>query len=142
MRKSIGIATILLVAVASTGVGQNRVRWRPYLRINWSDRRLDAINGVNFTLWKPRGRYSDGWMSSPGGTINGLAVGLSLGLGAVLAGRRSAGLTFGRLASISEGSMYGIHVGGLALVAEGGKKASASGCTTGRAFSLESRSAC
>ena len=37
---------------------------------------------------------------------------------AVLPGRYSAGLTFGLLAGVSEGSLYGINLAGLALVAE------------------------
>ena len=44
------------------------------LRINWSDRGLEAVNGVNLTLWKPDKHLS--------GVINGVAIGLA-GLAAV-----------------------------------------------------------
>jgi hypothetical protein len=138
MRLRLTLAAILLFAVSSTLPAQNRCGGGLNLtvecsgisignsarvnglRINWRDRDLDLINGLNLTLWAPK--------DEPGGTINGLAFGLapaadrmhgvSLGLAAVVPGRYSAGLTFGLLAVVSEGSMYGVNLGGLALVSE------------------------
>lgn len=118
------------LAVACNGIGFGSSARLNGIRINWSDSDLDVVNGVNLTLWRPRSRWDDeGWMSSPGGTINGLALGtfpaadylngVSVGLGAALARRRATGLTLGLLAAISEGKLEGVNVGGLAVVSEG-----------------------
>ncbi|KPK59220.1 MAG: hypothetical protein AMS21_10115, partial [Gemmatimonas sp. SG8_38_2] len=118
--KSVGLAVALVLASTSAGLAQDRCGGGLNLtvgcsglsignsesvnglRINWSDSRLGVINGVNSTLWKPKRQGRDDWLSPPRGTVNGLAVGLfpaadylngiSLGLAAVVSGRRPAGL--------------------------------------------------
>ncbi len=110
------------LGIAGVGVSFGGApRWTG-LRLNWRDRHLERIDGVNLTLWKP-GR-------EVGGAVNGLAIGLvapaashlrgiSLGLG-VLPERSASGLTAGVLGVVSGGRLNGLSVGGLGIVAEGG----------------------
>ena len=87
------------------------------LRLNYRDRALERVNGLNLTLWRPH----DG----AGGTVNGLAVGLPLTGGYRLRGIAvGAGLSVQRaidgvaLAPLGVGSgnrLRGIAVGGLGL---------------------------
>ena len=91
------------------------------LRINFRDSYLERINGLNLTLWRPRG--------TPGGEINGIALGLlgpsadrlnglSVGLLGVVAGERARGVNIGGLSTVSGGSMEGLNYGTFATVAE------------------------
>ena len=113
-------------------------RWTG-VRLNWSDRYLERINGLNVTLWKPG--------DAVGGEVNGVALGIlapraarlrgiSLGLLGVLPERSATGVTVGGLGVVSEGELrglslgllgvvsderaVGINVAGLGIVAEGG----------------------
>lgn len=94
------------------------------LRINWRDRHLESVNGINLTVWLPRGE------PRVGGTVNGMALGvlgpqagvvngLALGLGAVVGEERLSGLGVAGLALVSSGDAHGIHMGGLATVTRG-----------------------
>lgn len=95
-------------------------RWTG-LRINWRDRYIERIDGVNLTLWKPE--------ESVGGSVNGLSLGLgpragtlrgvSIGLLGVLPERAAYGVTIGGLAVVAEGSLTGVNVGLLGIVSEG-----------------------
>lgn len=100
------------------------------LRFNLVDSRVEEINGINVTLWKPE--------ENSFAVIRGISAGLyapradalsgiSLGGFAVVAGSSLSGIAVGGLAVVSEGEMSGITVGGLAAVAEG----SASGIMAG-----------
>lgn len=91
------------------------------LRLNWSDKYLEKITGVNLTLWRPG--------DEPGGEITGLAVGVvgpaadritgvSFGLAYVMTAEWSRGITIGGLATVSGGTMTGVNIGGMAVVAE------------------------
>ena len=93
------------------------------LRINFRDRHLDRVNGVNLTLWQP---YDE-----VGGTINGLGLGVvgpaadhlngvSFGLGAPVAKQSLSGIGLGGLAVVSDGQARGFLLGGLASVVDGG----------------------
>lgn len=97
-----------------------RPRWTG-LRLNWRDRDLERINGVNVTLWKPG--------DSVGGSVNGLALGLgpkagtlrgfSIGLLGVFPERASYGVTVGGLGIVADGSVSGLNAGLLGIVTEG-----------------------
>jgi hypothetical protein len=95
-------------------------RWTG-VRLNWSDRYIERINGLNFTLWKPG--------EAVGGEVNGLALGIlgpraarlrgiSLGLLGVLPERSAAGVTVGGLGVVSEGELRGLSLGLLGVVSE------------------------
>jgi len=94
------------------------------LRINWSDRELERVNGVNLTLWRASGQ-------GVGGSVNGLALGLvapqaghlrglSLGTAAVVGERGVAGIAAAGAAVVSGGPMTGVGVSPIAVVAGGG----------------------
>lgn len=104
-------------------------RWTG-LRLNWSDRYLQRINGLNVTLWKPG--------DAVGGEVNGIAFGIlgpraarlrgiSLGLLGVLPERKAVGVMIGGLGVVSEGELHGLSLGLLGVVSEG----RASGVTLG-----------
>jgi hypothetical protein len=92
------------------------------LRFNLVDSRVEEINGINVTLWKP-GKNSDGVIrgiaaglySPRAGELSGISIG---GLG-VVAGSSLSGIAVGGLAVVSGGELGGIGIGGLATVAEG-----------------------
>jgi hypothetical protein len=73
------------------------------LRINWADRELDLVRGVNLTLWRPR--------STVGGTVRGLSVGVISPRA-----RKLEGVSTGVLATVAADRMEGIHVGGMAVM--------------------------
>ena len=95
-------------------------RWTG-LRINWRDRYLERIDGINVTLWTPGDQV--------GGSVNGLAVGLgpragflrglSIGLLGVLPERAAYGVTIGGLGVVADGSVTGLNAGLLGIVTEG-----------------------
>ena len=80
MRRVLIIATALLIAASSSafaqrdcgggfnlaidcnGVGFGNSSRFNGLRFNWSDSDLDEINGLNFTLWRPRDWPRQDWM--------------------------------------------------------------------------------
>jgi len=95
-------------------------RWTG-VRLNWSDRYLERINGLNLTAWKPG--------DAVGGEVNGLALGIlgpraarlrgiSLGLFGVLPERSAAGVMVGGLGVVSEGELRGLSLGLLGVVSE------------------------
>jgi len=82
----------------------NSSRWNG-LRINFSDRAVREVNGINVTLWKPgRNRF---------GVYRGISVGLAP------YGASFTGITLGIAGAVAERSMTGLNVGGLGLVANG-----------------------
>jgi hypothetical protein len=95
-------------------------RWSG-LRVNWRDRYLERIDGVNITLWKPGDHV--------GGAVNGLSLGLgpragylrgvSIGLLGVLPERSAYGVTIGGLGIVADGSVVGLNLGLLGIVTEG-----------------------
>ena len=92
------------------------------LRINFADADLEVVNGVNFTLWKPREPLS--------GTVNGIAIGIAgpgveelngigIGIAGVVAEHRGRWVMIGGLGAVSNGRLEGLIVGGLGAVANG-----------------------
>ena len=87
------------------------------LRLNFRDDHLEWVNGINFSIWKPRWNYDAeingialGIYGPQAGWINGLAI----GVGAVDVNRNMAGIGVGGMAFVSGGSVQGIALGGLA----------------------------
>jgi hypothetical protein len=122
------------LGIANTGLSiGNSPRWTG-LRINWADRDVERVNGVNLTLWKPPAVRDDQGNSSsanPDFTMNGVALGLvapvaarfngvAAGLGGVIAHEAVNGIALGGIGVVSEGTLNGIVIGGLGVVAERG----------------------
>jgi hypothetical protein len=86
------------------------------LRLNFRDSRLDRVNGVNLTVWLPKGQGK--------GTVNGLALGVpatgaftinGLGVGAGLEATHNInGVLVSGLGSVALGTVTGVSVSGLA----------------------------
>ena len=72
------------------------------VRLNFRDRQLEEINGINATLWGP--------YSPAKGTVNGIALGLP-----VTGAGRINGVGFGVLGLGVESSFTGIGIGGIGL---------------------------
>jgi hypothetical protein len=97
------------------------------LRINYRDRNLEWVNGVNVTIWSPYGEGS----GTVHGTVRGLALGLPLtgaeridgiamGIFGVGASNRIRGLGVGGLGLGAGGKLEGVMVGGLGVGTGGG----------------------
>lgn len=116
-----GGGSSLDLGISGVGISfGNSPRWTG-LRLNWRDRYLERVDGVNITLWKPGGHV--------GGSVNGLALGLgpragflrgmSIGLLGVLPERAAYGVTIGGLGIVADGSVTGVNAGLLGIVTEG-----------------------
>lgn len=88
------------------------------IRLNFRDRHLDEVNGLNVTIWSPYRPVR--------GKVNGIAVGLpvtgaasidGIGVGAlgVQAHERFRGIVVGGLGAGAGGSVSGLMVGGLGV---------------------------
>jgi len=88
------------------------------LRFNIQDDGVQKINGINFTLWKPK-------KDNPDSVINGLSLGLMPGgghlqgiqLGIVGVGAEASmkGINIGLLGAGAGENMYGVNIGGLGV---------------------------
>ena len=76
------------------------------LRFNIVDEGLKQVNGLNFTIWRPKGNWD--------AVINGVAIGLV----APEAGRIT-GISFGSIAVIGHTSLTGLSIGGVGTVSNG-----------------------
>ena len=93
----------LRLMVGDVGVAIGHVPRVTGLRVNWSDRHLDSVTGLNLTLWRAD---PDG----VGGRVRGLSAGLAPQAG------RLEGLGLGLGVVVGEESLSGIHAGGLAAI--------------------------
>lgn len=107
-----------VIGAAGKGIGIGDVPRLDGLRLNFRDRELERVRGINVTLWSP---YDD----VAGGRVQGLAVGLPMGGGRTLDGI-GAGLGIAALedfhgigvAGLGMGAgrdLVGIHLAGLGL---------------------------
>ena len=114
----------LNLGVGNSGLSIGNSSWWNGVRINFRDRAIRRINGVNLTIWQSDSRTMEF------GTVNGLAIGgvpeagylngVSVGLG-VIAHQRAAGVNLGLLGLITDGEgAWGLNIGGLGAVADGG----------------------
>lgn len=100
------IAQVLDLTVHDVGLAIGDKPEMTGLRINFRDRRLKRVNGVNLTLWSP--------YSPATGVVNGLALGLP-----VTGARDVNGALIGVLGGGAEGSLTGIAIGGVGIGAGG-----------------------
>jgi len=108
----------VLVGWGEVGIGIGHVPRVTGLRMNWQDRDLDRVRGINLTLWRPA--------EGVGGRVDGLALGLmpaagrirgvGAGLVAVLGEEHLSGVQMAGLASVSGGTLRGVSLGGLAAI--------------------------
>lgn len=90
------------------------------LRFNFQDKEVEKINGINFTIWKPKSKSNDdaivngislGLIMPAAGYLNGIQIG-AVG---VAAKKEIKGITFGLLGAGAGESISGISIGGLGL---------------------------
>lgn len=92
------------------------------VRLNYRDRGLERVNGLNLTLWRPY----DTETIDPTGTVNGVAMGLPLtgadainglavGVFGVEAHSSMRGVAIGGLGAGAGESMGGVAIGGLGM---------------------------
>src|ERR1041385_8510417 len=116
---------LLNLGIHGTGISfGNSARWTG-LRINFRDRGVQRIDGVNLTIWKAatnanRHAVINGLAAGIIGPEGGRLSGVTLGLGGAVAHERLAGISMGGLGLVSGGEMEGIAIGGLGTVADGG----------------------
>ncbi|MBW3534726.1 MAG: hypothetical protein KY453_05835 [Gemmatimonadetes bacterium] len=154
---SAGVAQGVKIAVGDVGLGIGDVPRLDGLRLNFRDRHLERVRGVNVTLWEPyegaRGEVQGLAVGLPltgARTVEGLAVGAAvavedrftgiglapLGFGA---GERVRGIALAGLGIGGGGDLEGVMVGGIGLgvggdirgVAIGGVGAGGGGDLTG-----------
>ncbi|MGD2135159.1 MAG: hypothetical protein PVF27_03320 [Gemmatimonadales bacterium] len=110
----------LNLGIANTGLSiGNSHRWNG-VRINFIDRHVDIVNGLNLTFWYPRDEENAGSLYHglslgvvpTGGTFRGITIG-----GGVVAHDEAVGITVGLLGAVANGTMRGINLAGLGLVA-------------------------
>lgn len=91
------------------------------LRLNYRDRDVEQINGVNLTLWKGYDPLESNIRGVSAGvlTSGGRLTGLNLGLLGVGATRELNGVSFGLLGGGAGGDVTGIALGGLGVGAGG-----------------------
>ncbi|GIV59400.1 MAG: hypothetical protein KatS3mg043_0489 [Rhodothermaceae bacterium] len=90
------------LTAGGVGLGLGDVPRVTGIRLNYRDRHLERVNGLNVTLWYP--------YHPAGGTVNGVAVGLPL-----TGARRVHGLTLGLAGASADERLTGIMVGGIGL---------------------------
>ncbi len=95
------------LTVNQTGLSIGDSRFVRGVRLNFRDRRMERVIGVNATLWSP---YND----ARGGVVQGLALGLP-----VTGARRIEGAGIGILGIGTDGDFRGIGVGGIGIGAGG-----------------------
>ncbi len=110
------LAASLDIGAAHTGISFGNSRRFNGIRINFVDRGVESIRGLNLTLWKP-GKNEEA-------TIRGLSLGIvgmdadelsGINIGGVgLAGETIRGLSFG-LVGIGGGDLSGVSIGGVGI---------------------------
>ncbi len=114
---SSGTGTALNLTVRDVGLSIGDSKRTTGLRLNYRDRSLQRVTGINLTLWRPH--------DEAGGTINGIAVGLPLtgshrirgvGVGAGISAQSALDGLFVAPVGLGSGEhLRGIAVGGLGL---------------------------
>ena len=98
----------------------NSPRWNG-IRINFRDRAVREVNGLNVTLWNPgKNRFAVYRGVSVGlGPYGASLMGLNVGVAGLVAERALYGVNLAGLGTVSQGNMVGLNVAGLGTVAEG-----------------------
>ncbi|MFQ5569832.1 MAG: hypothetical protein ACE5G0_09170 [Rhodothermales bacterium] len=92
------VAQSLDVPVEGYGLSIGDSPWVNGLRINFRDRNLRRVNGVNLTIWTPR--------SPASGTVNGVALGVPM-----TGARRIRGLAVGIIGAGADETITGVALG-------------------------------
>lgn len=103
-------AQSLDLTIRNTGLSIGDSRLVRGVRLNFRDRNLDLVEGINATIWAP---YDD----ARGGTVNGIAVGLPL-----TGAQRISGAGIGIFGVGAEEEFIGLGVGGFGVGAGGDVK--------------------
>ena len=131
-RKLLFVLALLAVAPLSSGVHAGGVELGPNhkglaignvpewsgVRLNFSDKHLQRVDGINFTIWRARG--------VPSGSVNGLALGVwgpeaeditgvSAGLVGVRAEHSASGILLGGVGLGAGEDLKGLAIGGLGM---------------------------
>lgn len=91
----------LMIDNSGLSIGDSRIVRG--IRLNFRDRNMERVDGINVTIWSP---YEDAW----GGDVNGAAIGLPM-----TGARRISGLGVGIFGVAAEEEFTGIGVGGLGV---------------------------
>lgn len=109
-------AQSLDLAINNYGISLGNSRQFNGLRINFRDRHVERVNGINLTLWRAKENkqakingLSLGLIGPDAGSLRGVSIG---GLG-VAADRELTGISLGVLGAGSGGEISGITLGGL-----------------------------
>jgi hypothetical protein len=104
------------IAIGNTGLSIGNSRKINGIRINWVDKGVQTVNGINITLWRPIEKYHQNSVN------NGIAVGLvspyanqinGIALGPAAMGGEMNGLVFGIVGAGADEDMNGFAFGGL-----------------------------
>ncbi len=110
------------IAIRNNGLSIGNSKGINGLRINFRDKHLQKVNGINFTIWKPKDN------TNKNSIINGFALGIVLpyatkingfGLGLGLGGGQLNGISLGILGTGAERGINGLGIGGLGIGSEG-----------------------
>ena len=102
-----GEAQSLDLTINNTGLSIGDSRFVRGVRLNFRDRNLERVDGINATIWTP---YED----ARGGVVRGLALGLP-----VTGARRIKGLGIGVFGVGADEDFTGLGLGGFGLGAGG-----------------------
>jgi hypothetical protein len=130
-------AQSLDLTVNHTGISIGDSRVVHGIRLNYRDRNMERVDGINATIWQP---YQD----ARGGLVKGIALGIpmtgadeikgaGLGLFGVGTERRFEGLGLAGIGVGSGGDMRGLFIGGIGVGSGAAWKASASAASASAA---------
>src|ERR1041385_9155437 len=129
---------LLNLGIHGTGISfGNSARWTGF-RINFRDRGVQRIDGVNLTIWKAATNanrhavingLAAGIIGPEGGRLSGVTLvregemdGINVGGMGLVADGAIRGINIGGLGAVADGGMTGLNVGGLGVVANGGMR--------------------
>ena len=110
------------VAIKNYGLSIGNSKGINGIRINFRDKYLQKVNGINFTIWKPKENENEN------SVINGFALGIVMpyatkingfGFGLALGGGQLNGISFGILGVGADRGINGLGIGGLGIGSEG-----------------------
>lgn len=87
------------------GIGFGNLPRFTGLRLNFRDKNVEKINGINATIWQPKDD------SVQTGTVNGISLGLPMAMGT----ENRNGINLGIFGAAAKNNIRGINIGGLGL---------------------------
>jgi hypothetical protein len=103
------------------GIGFGNLSKFTGIRFNFKDTNVETINGINTTIWQPKGD------ADQRGTVNGISIGIpmaaghenqngvSIGVLGIAAMRNLTGINIGVLGAGAGNNIIGLNVGGLGI---------------------------